>query len=241
MPAEGQSRRRFFLLIGKAGAAAAATETLAGGLSAFAAVSGSALAALPLTAVPESQDPVIALAQRLAEAHEAQCATCDAVTPFERAMIEWEKANPAPSSRLVEVAELEPDGRGVFNFYRRDRGEGPNIIGGKPELMEGLVRVTDRSEQDALHTEDEEAFREWKRRQQAAKRRMGYREPDLAQTKASRGVGAIERELVEATPRTFQGLVAKAKILSVTTKGTEQTELGAALLRDIAIVSGEAA
>jgi hypothetical protein len=212
------SRRRFFLLAGKAGAVAAATAGLAGGVVASAALAGPALAA-PV-AVPESaieDDPVIALASHYLQAHDRYSVALRA-WDSSGLMTEWREKNPFP-----EEPKIERRPNTVFDF---DRSKFMDRVTG-----EEIPDVAGRRAYD-------EAIRKWTRRSKAAERRTGQRALEKAQKAADEEFSRAEAELRDAIPRTWQGFAAKTKAFRETW-GEENKSLAVSLMRDAAVLSEE--
>ena len=90
----------------------------------------------------------------------------------------------------------------------------------------------------AAPREFEEQMRKWKLREQAARRRTGYRQFEQARAEALQRFREAQDALAETIPLTWEGLAAKACAFRKTYSQSEHW-LMLPLMRDIAVLSGE--
>ncbi|HEY5065064.1 MAG TPA: hypothetical protein VIJ04_09635, partial [Xanthobacteraceae bacterium] len=111
-------------------------------------------------------------------------ATCDAITPFEEAMIAWRKANPAPQFPNSGTCAWDAE-KGTATF-------------------EGLSTAKEQAAR-------ERSRQNWRRRERAAEKRTGFAEASRAQGEAEEASSEVAWRLIETRPRSLAGLVAKAR------------------------------
>jgi hypothetical protein len=223
------SSRRCFLSRAATGLAAGLVTAAAIGpaLAASAPANPLANSAGDLAAIWGTDDPIIALAERciaLDQEHRAALTACE---PFEDLMFAWREANPEP----------KPVGIGYNPNAALLTGRGRGWV----DIETGEELTTEQAlppNPGPTKQEHEGALRKWRRRERYAERRTGYAQADaIASDIGDKHVRALE-QLEDATPRTWAGLVAKARVCRIC-KGDDR--LSSNLVQDIMALAGEVA
>jgi hypothetical protein len=198
-------------------------------LTAAAAVPASALlpaastaiaAAAPNAESAEQSDPVIELAERVILADGAHGEACKAFNPFDTAFGEWKEKNPPPKIRAVRIGDTDD----------------PTSVYAK-KLGKWLLNETAQADYIAAKEEHLAAMKRWERRLRAARKRTGYDRAYAAQGAACHACADLVDELSKTLPRTFAGLVAKARAARVVAESG--LEIGEQVTWDIGVMAGE--
>jgi hypothetical protein len=155
---------------------------------------------LAVAAATQPADPVIAIAEEAIRLYRVCDAGFETFDTFEEAMFLWLRENPQPQMRAYKVNPKEALCLATGKFFDIDNPAAKYVP--DPDMNEAIQ-------------EHKAAVARWKRRERDAKRRTGYRAAKIDQDSAGdASVAAIEK-LIETRPRTFAGLVAKARAVLI--------------------------
>lgn len=193
----------------------------------FAAAAVPAIAALPAAATAsafEQVDPIIDLAERTIRAWEDHGRAIQAFAPFDQAMMDWRRENPAPEFAAYKTVKAEYDATGqVLN---------------RKEVGEYFVSKMDEGAINKLMAEtaaEKRAMANWRRRERRAEERTGHVKADAAVAAACHASVDLIRELTQTRPRTVAGLFAKARVARIVC----MDELNEQLAWDSGMLAGE--
>jgi hypothetical protein len=186
---------------------------------------------LPTVVEQVADDPVIALAEEAVRLWHAHQDACTAFEPFEEKMIDWRKRNPIPERDTcwakIDPIQLDPSLSGLLDSRER-------TIIGTLRTPKGLIANAN----ETIEKDFQAGITKWLRRLRDAKRRCGFRAAEITTNKATRAVSDAIGVLEKTQPRTFAGLVAKAKAFHTIDPDGDH---GHQLCDDILALGGEGA
>jgi hypothetical protein len=174
------------------------------------------VAAVPALATPVELDPVIELAERTIKTWDEFGAAIRAAAPFEKLQFNWRDKNPPPE-------KPKPDGEVT---------ESQDAAGNMILHIRTEARARSKRRQ-ALY---DRAYKSWERRKTRFEKSCGYDDAFAKQDEIGDTHRDVRDQLEEAHPRTWAGLIAKARAA----RHLDQDEtLCQQIAFDIGIMAGE--